>query len=53
MAIKVLNRVKHKGKYFEKDSVISDMNKKDEQHLIDLGVAISLSSKEEDAKKNK
>lgn len=52
MAIKAVKNIKHNGKYFEKDALLPKMNKADEQRLIDLGVAISLESKEEKDKKN-
>lgn len=52
MAIRVLNKVKHGGKYYEKDEIIKKISKNDEQRLIDLGVAISLDSKEDLDKKN-
>lgn len=52
MTIKAIKNIKHNGKYFEKDAVLPKMNKADEQRLIDLGVAISLETKEEKDKKN-
>lgn len=52
MAIKVLKKVKHNGKYYEKNEVIKKIKKEEEQRLIDLGAAVSLDAKDEDSKKN-
>jgi len=52
MAIKILSKTKHNGKYYEAGEVIKKIGKNDEQRLIDLGVAISLESDEEKDKKN-
>lgn len=39
MAIKALERIRHNGEVYEPDNVISDMNPKEEERLIELGAA--------------